>query len=346
MSRGAGQLDWSSVHASAETRRSTERSLPPSPARLLQTRTLAAEHGAQRLGARDSQHPAAVHRHRAPRPLHVRLPPDDAHGGPIDDSHDPIVTAEDARLRLQGLADRPTVLPGGSRCQTLRNARIHPALHGTPKAENGEILQRALQAQRPFDRAPLRLPAPGLSLARLTGARRVRPSALGVDDLPLEPVGALQRRVDDRARLFIEFRTANPLAEARPVQSRAPRCAQAARRFRAAPCTSSFLRTAAAVVVAPSSVLKADATCLKPHATRVAAALPKPVLVAADVLRDSAVAFEHERAGHDVIEERAVVADEKERARPVDQLRLREAPASRGRDRWSARRGPAHWRAA
>ena len=45
-------------------------------------------------------------------------------------------------------------------------------------------------------------------------------------------------------------------------------------------------------------------------------------LVAADVLLHSALAFEGERAGDDVVDERAIVADEQERARPVDQHRL------------------------
>src|SRR5580765_2668917 len=49
-------------------------------------------------------------------------------------------------------------------------------------------------------------------------------------------------------------------------------------------------------------------------------ALAEPVLVAADVVLDLSVALEHQRAGDDVVEKRAVVADEQQRPRPFDQL--------------------------
>ena len=51
-------------------------------------------------------------------------------------------------------------------------------------------------------------------------------------------------------------------------------------------------------------------------------ALPQPILVAADVLLHPPISFEDERARHDVIDEGAIVADEQQRARPVDEVRL------------------------
>ena len=51
-------------------------------------------------------------------------------------------------------------------------------------------------------------------------------------------------------------------------------------------------------------------------------ALPQPVGVAADVLLHASLAFEDKRARHHVIDERAVVADQQQGARPVDQQRL------------------------
>ena len=50
--------------------------------------------------------------------------------------------------------------------------------------------------------------------------------------------------------------------------------------------------------------------------------LPEPILVPADVLLHAPVSFEYQRAGHDVVDERAIVADEQQRARPFDQVRL------------------------
>ena len=50
--------------------------------------------------------------------------------------------------------------------------------------------------------------------------------------------------------------------------------------------------------------------------------LAQPILVAAEVLLHPAVSFEHQRAGHDVVEKRAVVADQQQRARPLDELRF------------------------
>src|SRR5439155_19657533 len=49
-------------------------------------------------------------------------------------------------------------------------------------------------------------------------------------------------------------------------------------------------------------------------------ALPQPIFVAADVLLHPAAAYEYERAEDDVIEERAIVRDEKQRAGPFDEL--------------------------
>src|SRR5471030_1201455 len=52
------------------------------------------------------------------------------------------------------------------------------------------------------------------------------------------------------------------------------------------------------------------------------AALPQPVVVPADVFLDTAAAFERERARDDVVEEGAIVADEQQRAGPVNELCL------------------------
>ena len=71
-----------------------------------------------------------------------------------------------------------------------------------------------------------------------------------------------------------------------------------------------------------------------------AARLSEVILPPAHVFDDPALAFERERAGHDVVEESAVVADEQHRAVEVARSAPRAARASRCRDRWWARRAP------
>ena len=53
-------------------------------------------------------------------------------------------------------------------------------------------------------------------------------------------------------------------------------------------------------------------------------ALPQPVLVPVDMFPDEAAALEHQRAGYDVVEKRAIVTDEEERTGPLDELRLQQ----------------------
>jgi hypothetical protein len=53
---------------------------------------------------------------------------------------------------------------------------------------------------------------------------------------------------------------------------------------------------------------------------RIGRALAQPVLVAADVFLNSSVALERERARDDVVEKRAIVTDEEQRSRPLDEL--------------------------
>ena len=50
--------------------------------------------------------------------------------------------------------------------------------------------------------------------------------------------------------------------------------------------------------------------------------LAKPVAVSADIFLDAAIVFEHERAGHDVVEELTIVADYDQRAAERDELFL------------------------
>ncbi len=51
-------------------------------------------------------------------------------------------------------------------------------------------------------------------------------------------------------------------------------------------------------------------------------AAPQPVAVATDVLLDFAVFFEHDRACDDVVEKFAIVADDDQRSRELDEFLL------------------------
>ena len=50
--------------------------------------------------------------------------------------------------------------------------------------------------------------------------------------------------------------------------------------------------------------------------------LAQPVLISPDVLLHVSAVLEHESAGHDVVQKRAIVRHEQQRARPLDELLL------------------------
>ena len=78
---------------------------------------------------------------------------------------------------------------------------------------------------------------------------------------------------------------------------------------------------------------------------KIGAALGQHVGIAAGIFLPAAVAFGHDHEADDAVEKIAIVADDEHGAGVIVQHFLAARRASRGRDRWSARRAPARWTA-